>query len=272
MSEFRGTPHFTTDAILEPSHDESALSTNEMRSQLIPESGDSLQPHHSRGSTRMWTGNLGVLKLFLVLVLSLVAFDGAAATKPNILVLLTEDEGYGDVFSYGPSDVRTSNIDRTGAAGMLFTTKAAATSSHSDSPTCSNPIASKRTPHPARASETAHSIAPSAYPTAAGWRTRTRTTVVSGIGAVVAVQTNAGPNSKPTRVTTTVVAPRNTPSTTKRPPQTNWPPAPQNTAQRYGWMVTWLCEMQPLGKLHSKFRRALLENLVRKPARRMGSP
>ena len=36
----------------------------------------------------MWTRKLGAMKLFPVLVLSLVAFAGAAATKPNILVIL----------------------------------------------------------------------------------------------------------------------------------------------------------------------------------------
>jgi len=61
------------------------------------------------------------MKQFLLVVLSLVTFAGAAATKPNILVILTDDHGYGDVSAYGASDVRTPNIDRIGAQGMLFT-------------------------------------------------------------------------------------------------------------------------------------------------------
>ena len=45
-----------------------------------------------------------------------------AVVKPNFLLILTDDQGYGDVSAYGPSDVRTPNIDRIGAEGMLFTT------------------------------------------------------------------------------------------------------------------------------------------------------
>jgi arylsulfatase A-like enzyme len=40
--------------------------------------------------------------------------------KPNFLLILTDDHGYGDVSAYGPSDARTPNIDRIGAEGMLF--------------------------------------------------------------------------------------------------------------------------------------------------------
>ncbi|MBC8125891.1 MAG: sulfatase-like hydrolase/transferase [Gloeobacteraceae cyanobacterium ES-bin-144] len=40
--------------------------------------------------------------------------------KPNFLLIFTDDHGYGDVSAYGPSDVRTPNIDRIGAEGMLF--------------------------------------------------------------------------------------------------------------------------------------------------------
>jgi len=55
---------------------------------------------------------------------SCLAFIGnsAAANKPNFLLIFTDDHGYGDVSTYGPSDVRTPNIDRLAAEGMLFTT------------------------------------------------------------------------------------------------------------------------------------------------------
>ena len=61
------------------------------------------------------------MKQFLVIVLSLVAFAGVAATNPNFLLIFTDDHGYGDVSAYHASDVRTPNIDRIGAEGMLFT-------------------------------------------------------------------------------------------------------------------------------------------------------
>lgn len=45
----------------------------------------------------------------------------ADAPRPNFLVILTDDQGYGDVSAYGATDVRTPNIDRIGTEGMLFT-------------------------------------------------------------------------------------------------------------------------------------------------------
>jgi arylsulfatase A-like enzyme len=45
-----------------------------------------------------------------------------AAAPPNFLLIFTDDHGYGDVSTYGASKVRTPNIDRLAAEGMLFTT------------------------------------------------------------------------------------------------------------------------------------------------------
>lgn len=45
-----------------------------------------------------------------------------AAERPNIVLVITDDHGYGDVSTYHASDVRTPNIDRLAAEGMLFTT------------------------------------------------------------------------------------------------------------------------------------------------------
>ena len=41
--------------------------------------------------------------------------------RPNLLVILTDDHGYGDVSTYQETDVRTPHIDRIAAEGMLFT-------------------------------------------------------------------------------------------------------------------------------------------------------
>jgi arylsulfatase A-like enzyme len=45
----------------------------------------------------------------------------SAPARPNFLVILTDDQGYGDVSTYGASDVRTPHIDRIANEGMRFT-------------------------------------------------------------------------------------------------------------------------------------------------------
>jgi len=59
-----------------------------------------------------------------LLIFGIVFFLGdttAKAGRPNFLLILTDDQGYGDVSAYHATDVRTPNIDRIGAQGMLFT-------------------------------------------------------------------------------------------------------------------------------------------------------
>jgi len=65
-----------------------------------------------------------VMKDFLFAAVLLAAGSGsaAAADRPNFLLIFTDDHGYGDVSTYHKSDVRTPNIDRLAADGMLFTT------------------------------------------------------------------------------------------------------------------------------------------------------
>lgn len=58
----------------------------------------------------------------LVLLLAFGTAPGSSAERPNFLLIFTDDHGYGDVSTYGPSDVRTPHIDRIAAEGMLFTT------------------------------------------------------------------------------------------------------------------------------------------------------
>src|SRR6516162_7761049 len=44
-----------------------------------------------------------------------------AAEKPNIVVILADDLGYGDLGCYGQKKIRTPNLDRLAADGVRFT-------------------------------------------------------------------------------------------------------------------------------------------------------
>lgn len=54
----------------------------------------------------------------------------AASPKPNIVLIYTDDVGYGDVSCYGAHRVATPNIDRIAGGGMRFT------NAHAPSATC----------------------------------------------------------------------------------------------------------------------------------------
>ena len=53
-----------------------------------------------------------------------------ANSKPNIVVIYADDLGYGDVSSYGSTELMTPNIDRIANEGIKFT------NGYATSPTC----------------------------------------------------------------------------------------------------------------------------------------
>ncbi len=66
----------------------------------------------------MWpTGAL----LAFVLVCLAAPFAARATPPPNIVIILADDMGYGDLACYGHPSIRTPNLDRMAAEGMRFT-------------------------------------------------------------------------------------------------------------------------------------------------------
>ena len=68
-----------------------------------------------------------MLRLAFLLVLSFLSVTGFAQgptgnpQKPNVVLIMTDDAGYGDFGSYGATDIRTPNIDRLAREGVRFT-------------------------------------------------------------------------------------------------------------------------------------------------------
>jgi arylsulfatase A len=57
----------------------------------------------------------------IFLKLAACSLTTAAATRPNIVLFVADDLGYGDLSSYGAPDIRTPNIDAIGTRGVKFT-------------------------------------------------------------------------------------------------------------------------------------------------------
>ena len=63
------------------------------------------------------------LSLYLLATCLLVAAAESAlpvGSKPNILFILTDDQGYGDLSCYGSEVIATPNIDKLATEGMKF--------------------------------------------------------------------------------------------------------------------------------------------------------
>ena len=65
------------------------------------------------------------LRTVFVFVLSVHSAFGAAnkvsADRPNIIVIMADDMGYADAGFTGATDIRTPNLDRLAASGVVFT-------------------------------------------------------------------------------------------------------------------------------------------------------
>lgn len=74
------------------------------------------------------------VRLFILLfsfIVGVSSSQGASLStykKPNIIILLADDMGYGELGAYGQKVIKTPNIDKLAAQGMLFTDFYAGTS------------------------------------------------------------------------------------------------------------------------------------------------
>src|SRR5262245_3530087 len=70
-------------------------------------------------------GSLGSLSFLTLLLSSLCSLclsgSSCAADKPNIVLLLCDDLGYGDLGCFNSPVIKTPNLDQLAAAGMKLT-------------------------------------------------------------------------------------------------------------------------------------------------------
>src|ERR671919_1292085 len=58
---------------------------------------------------------------FLTLLALLLAGPALAADRPNVLIILTDDQGYGDLSCHGNPVLKTPNLDRLHRESVRFT-------------------------------------------------------------------------------------------------------------------------------------------------------
>ena len=64
---------------------------------------------------------MSLIRFFLFVSLTITAVQVDAADRPNVIVILADDIGYGDLGCYGSTKVKTPHLDKLASAGMRFT-------------------------------------------------------------------------------------------------------------------------------------------------------
>lgn len=80
-----------------------------------------LSGYSRRDSPMKWTKWTACLGLGFAILTFSRALEATAAERPNIVYILLDDAGYGDLSCYGQQKFKTPNIDRLATEGMRFT-------------------------------------------------------------------------------------------------------------------------------------------------------
>lgn len=64
---------------------------------------------------------MGALLITVLIGMFLIAGCASAQSKPNVIIILTDDQGYADVGFNGSSDILTPNLDLIASEGVRFT-------------------------------------------------------------------------------------------------------------------------------------------------------
>src|SRR5688572_25333836 len=84
-----------------------------------------VNPQYSDSFTLVPKRLATALPSLLAILASVLMFSASAGaqpenTTPNIVFIMTDDVGYGDIGSYGAPDIRTPNIDQMARDGTQF--------------------------------------------------------------------------------------------------------------------------------------------------------
>ena len=87
----------------------------------VRDSAQDPPPGHALGYTRERTGYLQLRPITLAAALGIATLLSGAETKPNIVLIVTDDQGWWDLGSHGNPDIETPNLDRLAAEGVELT-------------------------------------------------------------------------------------------------------------------------------------------------------
>ena len=78
---------------------------------------------HSNVKHRFWTGLLviGALLSHVSSAAEAAKAPAVSMSKPNIIIVITDDQGYGDLASQGNPHIKTPNLDKLHDEAVRFT-------------------------------------------------------------------------------------------------------------------------------------------------------